>query len=396
MRIHTQTATAILAIGLFALGGCGKRKPSHQASVSVIVSADVSDPLTAPSGAAANWFEEQSRLVRSEEVLGRVVDELSLGTKWALPRGEACQRLRDAMFVGPIHVGNESTRVVESYAERAAAVGFAMTVTLKEETEAEQAAGAIARAFKEEAEARGGERIAAQLTRAEAALQAAQETLAGIDVELRTLQTNLYVPSGYRLAAEYEAELQANIRLATNEEAERRAQLEALRRLESEELRAALVKIERARVGLPAVATNVAASTSMLLSNHQALKSAVNELDLARSGALTESNAVAHAELKLEQANRNLADTMSAYLKSLEIEWEISKTRQQELTGQLEKLRETARRAEQKAALEARAKSALAEITRLAAEVDRWQLSQRILRESIHVSEVTVAPVRAR
>src|SRR5262245_6624126 len=134
----------------------------------------------------------------------------------------------------------------------------------------------------------------------------------------------------------------------------------------------------------------------MLLNNDRALKEAMRELEMAKSGAITETNAVPHAELRIKLATENLSTTLEAYLQSLEIELEVAKGRTKELQAQLEKLRETSKRSEQKTALENEAKAIVGQLTTMSDELERWKLCLRMLPQSTRVGEVHVQTVETK
>jgi len=395
MKARTIPAWSVLAV-MLVLVGCGKSGQMYRGSVDVLLFADASDPLATARSSSNAWLRSQIDLLQSDRVLGGVADELRLDAKWSLPRSGVLQKLRENMYATQILAKMSRVKLEDGTIGGRPADGFVVSFTSRSESECEEVVTAIARAFEREAEEMGSRDIASQLALAEREQQAAQGKLDALAEQMRSMQTNLFVPSGYRLSKEYEDGLQAKIRQATAEESERATQLESLRAMQSGALRASLVKLEQTRLASPAVAGNPDASTSMLLMVHQAQKGAEKELEAARSGVLTETNAVAHAELRLEQANRNLDDTMKAYLQSLEIELEVSKTKRSELVAQLEKLRETARRAEQKEAIEKEGRLLKDRLSELEADVERWKSSQRIVTESIHVGEVNVTPVPAR
>ena len=146
-----------------------------------------------------------------------------------------------------------------------------------------------------------------------------------------------------------------------------------------------LLKLELSRVAAARVSPGAGDASSMLLTVNQQQRAAEKEMELARSGALTETNAVAHAELKLEQANENLATIVQAYLKSLEIEFDVSNGRRQEMETQLEKLRETSKRSERKQEIEREVKRLGTQSAELSAEIELSRLSLRLLPESIQV-----------
>lgn len=387
--MRTRATAGLFLVAMLCMPGCEGGKPAFRASVDIFVAIDVRDPFQTDGNSSTNWFNAQAKLLGSDTVLGAVVEELKLDTNWAVPRAAALDRLRRHLYV------SASPYVRTSSREQGGLV-LSATVTEEGQTETENIVVSVARNFKKQAEQVGSKHIAEQLARVERELDAAQEKLAEAKSEVLQLQTNLFVPSRYRLSKEYEEETQAKIGQAAKEESQRAGQLESLRKMQGEELRAALVKIELARLASPEVATNPAASTSMLLTVNQAQKVAQKDLELAQAGTLNETNALAHAQLKLELANQNLAATMDASMKSLEIELEVCKTRRQELTTQLEKLREAARRAERKDAIEKEIKGLNSRITALTSEVGRWNTAQRMLAESIQIGPTEVVPTRMR
>lgn len=375
----TYLVTTMLAAA--ALLGCSRGPAAYQASIDVVLLADVSSPQPLQQVMSTNWFNNQCKLIESDRVLGNVVDELKLADKWSgggasISKADAIQRLRSSIHVQP----DQSVR------------GFVLSVRDKDESETKALVKAVADQFKSRADEAASKLIADQLAQAEKESQATQEKLTALFSELHQMQTNLFVPSKYHLSKEYETKLQAEIQDAMKDESGRSNQLESLRKMQSDELRAALLKIE-----LPRAASLQAAGTpSELLTRNQAQRAAQKELELAQSGSVAETNAVGHAQLKLEQANENLTNAMSAYLKSLEIETEVSKGRRQELQVQLEKLRTTSKLSERKTAITEEVAAINAKMAALSDSIEQWKLCQRMLNEGIRLGPVRTEPVKSR
>jgi hypothetical protein len=386
--------TGIVLVAVAAVFGCSKGQPRYRAELEILLLADVSNPLPLEDSVSTNWVGEQLRLFESEALLGSVVDELKLPVHWSMSRLDAVARLKSSLAASPRRLTLTLTNEGATTSQEVDALHLA--VIAEGADLSEQIVLTLAGRFKTKAEELAGKQITEQIARAEKALEAAQEKFNALNAELQQMQTNTFVPSRYKLSKEYEAELQARIRDATKEETDRVAQLDALRKLPAEELRAALVKIELARLASPEIALNPSAATSMLLTVHQAQKTATEELALAKRGALNETNAVAHAELKLEQANRNLTNTVDAYFKSLDIGLEVARTRRQEYAASLENLKELAVRSQRKEVIEKDKHAVNAQMTRLGLEIERWKIGQRILSESIKIGPVRVSPVSAR
>lgn len=384
----------VVLVAIATVFGCGKGTQRYRAELEVLLLADVSNPLPLDGSVSTNWAREQMRLLESEALLGAVVEQLKLTDRWSLSRPEAVARLQSSLAISPSRLRVSLTNEGATTSQDVDALQLA--VTAEGADLSEQIALGLAGRFKTKAEELAGKQIAEQLGRAQQALDAGQEKFDALNAELSRMQTNTFVPSRYKLSKEYEAEVQAKIRDAAKEESDRVAQLDSLRKLAGEELRAALVKLEMARLASPGIAENPASATSMLLTVHQAQKTATEELDLAKRGALNETNAVPHAELKLEQANRNLTNTIDAYFKSLDIELEVARTRRQELAASLEKLKELAVRSQRKEVIEKEKHAVSAQMTRLGLEIERCKIGQRILTESIRIGPVRVSPVSAR
>jgi hypothetical protein len=376
----------LLIIAALGWSGCSKRAAESHARVDVLVVGDVSNPLSLERTSSTNWFARQTQLVESDAVLGAVVDQWKLTQRWSVSKPQAIVQLRQRVTVNPL----PGPRAVQPGIRDTDPVGLAITVTAGE-GEAEDLAEAIAKSFKKTADADAVSQIDARLAGEQKELQQIQEKYNALKEELQLAQTNLFV---FRMSKQFEAELQAKIQSAATEESERAKQLEALRQLKGAELQAALLKIEMARLAQPAVATNESASTSVLMTRNQAQRAAQKELELAEGGTLPETNALAHAQLKLEQANRNLADSIDAYLKSLDIEYEVAKGRRRELEAQAEKLRETSRRSERKQALEQEINKLNVRMTELTGEIERLKVSQRILTDTIRIGDTRVERAR--
>jgi hypothetical protein len=376
--MKTKLASYVCAavVALMIVSGCSKRKTQYQAIVEVEVSANC-------IGTSKLQF---GKIDLSDTDLEKQADELKLAEKWSSPaktasKEEVLQRLKAAIQI--------STNVVQLSPDVG---GFVVRVIGSDPAECESIAKSVSLALKNKAEQAADRELSARIESRQKEVESIQERLSVTRKELVGAQKGNYVPSQYRLTPEYEAEMKAKIKNAQADDTARANELESLRKLQGEELRSALVKIEMGRIA----STNLPSSTSSLLSVHQAQKSAVKELDMARSGAINESNAVGHAELKLEQANRNLTNTMDAYIKSLEIESEVAKARREEMERQLEKLRQTSQRSGEKAGIEKEIESLNAQLTTLAGEVEQAKLCQRMLAGAIQIGSIQVEPVRSR
>ena len=389
MRTLVPIVVAIVAMA--ATSSCKKSPLQYRATIRGLVAGDISNPLAVEGSVSTNLVARQMELVESEQVLGGVADDLKLDQRWSMPRTEAVGRLKDRIYVRSI---TSKSKVVEGAAVTWNAEGFELSVVGDSESEAEELAKAIAQRFKQSEEAIAGKEIAKRLATLEKELEETQEKATSLRSQSLEAQTNSFVPSKYRMSKEFEAELRGRIRAAAADESERARQLESLRKLEGEDLRNALLKIEMARRARPDVATNESVSVSVLISANQAQRTAEQELTVAKSGVVTETNAVPHAELKLELAHRNLTNSMAAYLKSLEIEWEVSKGRREGLEGEAAKLLETSQRSEQKTVVEKELESLQKRLADLTNEIERWKLCQRILGTTIRVGEPRLEPVR--
>lgn len=378
-----MNARFFLVLNLAAgLAGCSGTPALYEATIDVFVLADVSGNRPFPETFSTNWFSAQQRVIASDEVLGPVVDELRLTEKWGSP-GKPLAR-------------EASIERVRSSVETSRAEGSSrLHVKVKDSDigRCEDLAVSVAKSFQRHTREDIRARAEAELAKRRKEMHEIQTRMDELTAELQAVQKDLFVPSRYQLSPEYEARLQEQIRAAQSEDAERTKQLESLRQLKGDDLRAALTRIEMARVGAAKSATNVVEHSSMLLTIHREQKAAQSEFESLRQSSV-DTNAVAHARLKLEQADQNLASIMNAVVQSLEIELDVTRTRRKELEGQLEKLRETGKRSSEKSRVEkevAALKTGLADLTD---QVEQWERCLRLIDESVRVGEVNVQAVR--
>lgn len=364
------------------LAGCSRTPDLYEATIDVFVLADVSGDRPFPETFSTNWFSAQQRVIASDEVLGPVVDELRLTEQWGSPgkplaREASIERVRSSL---------ETSRAEGSSR-------LELKVKDSDIGRCEDLAVSVAKSFQRLAREDIHERAEDALEKRRKEMDEIQTRMDALTGELQAVQKDLYVPSRYQLSPEYEARLQEQIRTAQAEEAERTRQLESLRQLKGDDLRAALTRIEMSRVAAAKSATNVVDSPSMLLTIHREQKAAQSEFESLRQSS-ADTNAVAHARLKLEQADQNLASIMNAVIQTLEIELDVTRTRRKELEGQLEKLRETGKRSAEKNRIEKDITALKTSLADLTDQVEQWERCRQLIDESVRVGEVNVQAVR--
>lgn len=374
MRSSFIFVVGVCSLVLWMGSGCGKGTTQYRAIVQISGSADC---------IGTNKIQFGS-LEPTDAELTKQVEEFKLADKWSTPgrsvsKEEAVQRLKSS-----IQLGADKRWIT-------------LRLIGSDPAECEALAKSLATAIKSKAEQTASREIAALVESRQKELDALQEKLSVTRKELVGMQKGSFVPSQFRLTPEYEAAARDKIKAAQVEETERAGQLESIRKMQGEELRSALVKVEMARIAAASSSTNAAVNTlSSLLSANQAQKSAEKELEMAKSGAINETNAVGHAELRLEQANRNLTNTMDAYVKSLEIESDVARARREEMEKQLEKLQAANKQSGERAVVEKEIERLNAQLTVLASDIEQWKLCQRMLPDAIQVGEAQVEPVQSR